>query len=101
MLQPKQTTPYIGEFKLQTGEEIIAKVVEDNIAHIVVSKPLTIMNTQQGPQFVPVMFMADHDKPVTFPKPIIKGEPSEAVVSQYESMTTGIALPQKQSILTA
>ena len=101
MLQPKQPVPYIGVFKLQTGEEFIGKVVEETMTSITVIKPLTVVNTQQGAQFVPVMFMVDQDKPVIFPKPLIKGEPSEAVVTQYESLISGIALPAKQGILMA
>ena len=102
MLQAKNNVvPYIGVFKLPSGEEFIGRVTEDSVTHISVTKPLTVINTPNGPQFAPLMLMSDHEKPVAIPKPIIRAEAMDSVVSQYESITSGIALPQKQSILTA
>jgi hypothetical protein len=101
MLKTKIELPYIGVFKLNSGEEFIGKVIEDNITSYVISKPLTIVQVPgQGPQFAPLVMMADADKPITVPKPIIAALPSAALESQYESITSGIALPQKSSIIS-
>ena len=101
MLIPKQqTTPYIAIFKLSSGEELVCKVVNEDAVSYTVSKPLTIGQTPKGVQFVPVLMLADPDKHVTIPKPVICGTPTSELESQYESVTTGIALPQKSSIIT-
>jgi len=101
MLKNKSELPYIGIFKLGSGEEFIGKVIDETITSYTITKPLTIVQVPgQGPQFAPVLMMADGDKPITFPKPLITGIPSAALETQYESITSGIALPQKSSIIS-
>jgi hypothetical protein len=102
MLQQKQKeVPYIGIFKLGSGEEFVCKVLQETANAFIVSKPLTLGQTQKGVQFVPILMLADPDKSITIPKPVIEGEPSPELISQYESITTGIALPQKSAIQVA
>lgn len=100
MLKEKHTTPYIAIFKLLSGEEFVCKVISEDPVSYTVSKPLTIGQTPKGVQFVPILMLADPDKHVTIPKPVICGTPTSELESQYESVTTGIALPQKSSIIT-
>ena len=100
MLVPKQTIPYIAVLKLSSGEELVCKVIEEDAVSYTVSKPLTIGQTPKGVQFVPILMLADPDKNVKIPKPVICGIPTAELESQYESVTTGIALPQKSSIIT-
>lgn len=97
--KPKQT-PYIAVLRLTTGEEIVCKVVEETAMSYVVSKPLTLGQTAQGVQFVPFMMLADSEKHIVIPKPVIYGEVPPKLESQYESITSGIALPEKSSIIT-
>lgn len=97
----KQTQPYITIMKMMSGEEFICKVISETSTEYVVSKPLTLGQTQQGVQFIPVMMLADPDKHVTIPKPVIIGVPTLDMESKYESITTGIALPAKSSIIKA
>lgn len=101
MLVQRKTTPYICILKTLSGEEFICKVIDETENCYTVSKPLTVMNTPQGPRFVPILMLADPDKHVTVPKPVIVGTPATEIESQYESLTTGIALPQKSSIITS
>ena len=101
MLVSKQKTPYVSILKMPSGEEFICKVVEETDTHYVVSKPLTLGQTAKGIQFIPILMLADPEKNVTIPKPVIVGIPDPKTESQYESMTSGIALPQKSSILQA
>jgi len=100
LLQKQKETPYIAVFKMPSGEEFLCKVIEETITHYVVSKPLTIGQTQTGIKFVPIMILADPEKNVVVPKPVMAGEPSAAVQQQYESIISGIALPQKNAIIT-
>lgn len=96
----KQNTPYISVFKLLSGEEFICKVIEETADSYHVLKPLTIGQSPQGVQFIPIMMLANHDKHVIIPKPVIVGQPADEIESQYEIMTTGIALPKKSSIIS-
>lgn len=97
----KQTQPYITIMKMMSGEEFICKVISETPADYSVSKPLALGQTPQGVQFVPILMLADPDKPVTIPKPVIIGIPTPDMESKYESITTGIALPAKSSIIKA
>jgi len=100
LTQKQKETPYIAIFKLGSGEEFVCKVVEETMSSYIVSKPLTLGQTPKGLQFVPILMMADQDKNVVIPKPVIEGVAPPELESQYESITTGIALPQKSSIIT-
>lgn len=97
---PKTQCPYIGTFKLSSGEEFICKVVEETDTSYAVLKPLCLVSTQQGVQFAPLLLLGSPDERVHIPKPVIHSLPAESQISQYESMTSGIALPKKSSIIT-
>ena len=102
MLTAKQKpVPYVGIFKLNTGEEIIATVIEEDSSSYTVKDPLCMVATQKGYQFAPLLMMADSKKGITIPKPVITACPATELEGQYESVTTGIALPQKSSIISA
>lgn len=91
--KPKET-PYIGVFKVSTGEEFIARVIEDTGEFIKVEKPLCMIGTEQGLRFAPFLMMADMDKPVTIAKPMVSAEPAGQLRSQYEQATSSIVLPR-------
>ncbi len=100
LTQKQRELPYIAIFKLGSGEEFVCKVIAETMVSYTVSKPLTIGQTASGVQFVPILMLADPDKPVVIPKPVIQGEAPATLESQYESITTGIALPKKSAIIT-
>lgn len=95
MLQNKKDTPYIGVFKTQSGEEFIAKVVEETMISLTVKMPLCMIPTEQGMRFAPFLMMADPEKSLTIPKPIISGAPAAKLEEQYEQATSSIALPRR------
>ena len=102
MLKPIQKqTPYIHVFKLSSGEEIITKVTEELHDGYMIVKPLTMVMGAKGFQFAPFMFLANTDVPLKINKSLIMGDGSAVIEleNQYESVTTGIALPQKSSII--
>lgn len=100
MLKPQtQQLPYIAVFKLGSGEEFIAKVVDEDMGKYVLSKPLCIVPSQQGLSFAPFMMLANPEKTINLPKPMITAEPSENILQQYESAITGIAVPKKPTII--
>ena len=100
MLLNKQDTPYIRVFKLGSGEEFIGKVVSETVVSYNVSKPMCLVPTEKGLQFAPFMMLADQSSEVVIPKPVIYSAPADSLTTQYESVTSGIALPKKSAILT-
>jgi len=100
LLQKQKELPYITVLKLSSGEEFICKVVEETAMAYLISKPLSLGQTSKGLQFIPVLILADPDKPISIPKPVIQAEVAPDIESQYESVTTGIALPKKSAIIT-
>jgi hypothetical protein len=100
LLDKQKTMPYIGIFKMPTGEEVIAKVTADTDTYYSVKNPLCMVASQKGYQFAPYLLMADPEKPINIPKPIITADPVAELAGQYESVVSGIALPQKSSIIT-
>jgi hypothetical protein len=103
MLKEKQkNTPYVGIFKLSTGEEIIANVLEDSLLSFQIKNPLCMVPTQKGYQFAPWLMMADAGKSLSLNKSLVVANTTAVVEleGQFESVTTGIALPQKSSIIT-
>jgi hypothetical protein len=89
--KPKET-PYIGVFKTGTGEEFIARVTEETSDYFKVEKPLCMVGTEQGLRFAPFLMMADPDKAVILPKPMITADPAKQLQSQYEQATSSIVL---------
>lgn len=95
----KQKLPYIAIFKTNAGEEFVAEVVEESGDAYQVKHPLCIVMGDAGVRFAPYLMMADPNHSINIPKPIITADPIESIISQYKSITTGIALPQKSSII--
>jgi hypothetical protein len=96
MLQQKQKeVPYIAVFKVGSGEEFIAKVVDETMIAYRVEKPLCMVATETGLRFAPFLMMADPDKAVNVPKPVVIGEPASKLEEQYEQATSSIALPRR------
>lgn len=102
MLKPTtQELPYFRVFKLTTGEEFIGKVIDETLIDYTISKPLCLVPTERGLQFAPLLMIANIDKPIKVPKPIINAEPNPDIQQQYETATTGVAVPKKQGIITS
>ena len=86
MLLQKKEVPYIGVFKTQSGEEFIGKIIEETMIAFSVMSPLCMVQTETGLRFAPYMMMADPDKPINVPKPVISGFPPSKLAEQYEEV---------------
>lgn len=95
LAQKTQETPYISIFKTGAGEEFIGKVVEETMMAYHVRNPLCMVATQQGFQFAPFIMMADPDKSIVVPKPVITGSPAGKLQEQYEQAISPIAFIKK------
>lgn len=99
LISKQKDLPCILVFKTQSGEEFIAKVVEETSDVYKITNPLCIVAAENGLRFAPFLMMADPVKSVSIPKPVITAFPTSTLESQYESSMTGIALPQKSAII--
>lgn len=99
LTQKQQTLPYIGIFKLNSGEEFIAKVVEETMMGFTIFKPLCMVPTDKGYQFAPLVMMGDLEAKVFLPKPVINTSPNPQLMEQYESTISPIIVPKKSGIV--
>jgi hypothetical protein len=90
----------IYTFKLITGEEIIAKVMDISDDSLLISQPISAVLGPQGLQLMPSLFSAKMDKNVRINTHswAMVAEPREDVQNSYIQATTGIAPVTKQII---
>jgi hypothetical protein len=81
-------------FKLTSGEEIVAKLVEDGAAYYKLSRPMVIGMGQQGPGLMPYLFTVHPDKDVKLNKSVVAMAEAtdEQFAKQFLQSTTGIQL---------
>jgi hypothetical protein len=92
----------IYTFKLNSGEELIAKVVEIlSDAKVIITEPVSIAPSQQGMQMIPSIFTGDPGANVTLNTNSITlySDTEESIKDKYIEATTGIKLPDKKIIL--
>jgi hypothetical protein len=88
-------------FKLNSGEELIAKVTQAGGDFIVIEEPVSIAPTQQGMQMIPSMFTADPkgEFKLNTSSIAIYAETDDSVRMKYLEATTGIKVPDKKIVL--
>jgi hypothetical protein len=88
-------------FKLNSGEELIAKIVEITRDNVILQEPVSIAPSQQGMGLVPSMFTADPKGKFTLNTNSISlyAETEDAVRMKYLEVTTGIKVPEKKIVL--
>lgn len=81
-------------FKMNNGDEMIAKFNEEINDGYKVSKPMVLSMTPQGIGMIPYMFTANHDKDIVINKQsvIAMQVTDRPFADQYTQGTTGIAL---------
>ena len=88
-------------FKLNSGEELVAKVVQAGGEFIVIEQPVSIAPTQQGMQLIPSIFTGDPKSQVKLNTSSVAMFVSteDSVKMKYLEATTGIKVPEKKLIL--
>ena len=96
----KIETDNIYTFKLNTGEEIVAKIVEISDAYLLIQNPIHCMLTAQGLQMMPGLFSANMDKNFRLNTAswAMIAETRDDVRDSWIQATTGIAPVRKQII---
>jgi len=80
--------------KLTSGEELVAKLVEDGPLHYKLKNPQVIGMGPKGPGLMPYLFTVSPDKEIKLQKSTVTvAEPTdEQFAKQFIESTTGIAL---------
>jgi hypothetical protein len=80
--------------KLTSGEEIVAKLVEDGATHYKLKNPQVIGMGPKGPGLMPYLFTVSPDKEIKLQKSTVTvAEPTdEQFAKQFIESTSGIAL---------
>ena len=80
--------------KLTSGEEIIAKLVEDGPMYYKLSKPMVIAMGSKGPGLMPYLFTVSPNADVRLSKSTVTVAEAtdESFAKQFLESTTGIAL---------
>jgi hypothetical protein len=88
------TAGEVVTFKLTSGEEIVAKLVEDGAAFYKLSRPMVIGMGQQGPGLMPYLFTVHPDKEVKLSKGVVAMAEAtdKQFADQFIQSTTGIKL---------
>ena len=88
-------------FKLNSGEELIAKVIKAGGEFIQIEEPVSIAPTQQGMQMIPSVFTANPKAEFKLNTSSIAlyAETDDSVRMKYLEATTGIKVPDKKIVL--
>ena len=92
----------IYTMKLNSGEELIAKITELNEKTVLVSNPVSVAPGPQGMALMPSLFTADHSHPITINKSsiVMQALTDEPVRIKYIEATTGIRVPEKKILMS-
>ena len=84
--------------KLNSGEELVAKVINSDFGHVTVSKPVSMAPGPQGLQLVPSLFSSNPEKNVDINIASISMSTltRDDVETAYIEATTGITVGSKQ-----
>ena len=85
-------------FKLNSGEELVTKVVDVFPDHYIISHPVSRAPAQQGVQMIPSAFTLDLEKNarLNISSITMVFETNPEVVENYRTATTGIVAPEKK-----
>lgn len=97
------TTGQVYTFKLNSGEELIAKVTStpSNTGYITIENPVSVAPGPQGMGLVPSMFTAEPDAEIQLNTASVSifALTEDSVKMKYIEATTGIKVPDKKIIM--
>lgn len=96
-LEPNQ----VYTFKMNSGEEMVAKVKQSGGDWIVLEEPVSIAPGPQGMGLVPSLFTADPKEEIRLNTNSVSlvSKTDDSVKMKYLEATTGIKVPEKKLIL--
>ena len=100
-MQIALTPNQVYTIKLNSGEELVAKVTQAVGDFITIEEPVSIAPTQQGMQMIPSIFTADPKGEFKLNTNSIAmyAETDDNIKDKYLEATTGIKVPSKKIVL--
>jgi hypothetical protein len=94
-------TGKVYTFKMNSGEEMMGKFIEQIDNYLTIESPVTIGAGPKGMQLIPTLFTVDPDAQVTLNinSVSIYAETEDSIRMKYIEATTGIQVPEKKLIL--
>lgn len=88
------STGEVITLKLTSGEELVAKLIEDGAMHYKLSRPMVIGMGANGPGLMPYLFTVHPDKEVKLSKSTVTvvEATDKSFADQFIQATTGIKL---------
>jgi hypothetical protein len=88
------TAGEVVTLKLTSGEELVAKLIEDGASYYKLSRPMVIGMGQQGPGLMPYLFTIHPDKEIKLNKSAVTviEATDKQFADQFIQSTTGIKL---------
>jgi hypothetical protein len=92
----------IVSFKLTTGDEIVARIIDSGPNGFEIAKPCTVMPGPQGMGLIQSLFTADSDINITLSKDhvVMHALSIDQMQKHYIKTTTGIEPVTRGSIIT-
>jgi hypothetical protein len=102
LVNNKYEKDQVVTFKIVNGDEIVARIVEESQDGFTISKPTTVMPSQQGLGLMQSLFTSDLNKNITLSKNhVMMHAPTvKDVENHYIKTTTGIEPVSKGGIIT-
>jgi hypothetical protein len=100
-MQISITPNTVYTLKLNSGEELIAKVIQTSGEFITIEEPVSIAPTQQGMQMIPSVFTANPkgEFKLNTNSIALYAETDDSIKMKYLEATTGIKVPDKKIVL--
>jgi hypothetical protein len=97
----KLTQDEIYSLKLNSGEEIVARVTNISEHSFTVTEPVAVAPSAQGMGLIPAMFTATPGTEITVNKGSVAyfGLTDSTVKNKYIEATTGLKIPEKRLVL--
>lgn len=91
----------IVSFKILNGDEIVARLVDDDDESFTITTPLAIVPSQNGIVLVPALFSVEAGKNIRLDKKhvMLHGETVDQLADHYREKTTGIQTVRKPGII--
>ena len=101
MTQLALETNQVYTFKMNSGEEMVAKVKHVDGNWIVLEEPVSIAPGPQGMGLIPSLFTADPKEEIKLNTNSVSlvSKTDDSVKMKYLEATTGIKVPEKKLIL--
>jgi hypothetical protein len=95
------TTEEIVTLKINSGEELITKILEVHDDHLMITMPVSVAPGQHGMTLMPSFFTADRALPVRINRCAIAmmAHTADEIQVKYIEATTGISVPPKKKLI--